>query len=126
METTIDSNYVIAHRDFWQAIADKYKDKGTLKGQFIGSILLDWLYDVNCTLDSINEETVIYTWKTQKAYDDFLLTSMLNAKFIIKQCKTIYKNNREEIKAELGDNPLDYVCDLTADYYFATGIAVEP
>lgn len=126
MKTTIDSNYVIAHRDFWQAIANKYKAKGTLKGQFIGSILLDWLYDVNCALDSINEETVIYTWKTQKAYDDFLLTSMLNAKFIIKQCKAMYENNRDEIKADLGDKDPEDVCDLTPDYYFATGIAVEP
>lgn len=125
METTIDSNYAVAHRDFWQAIADKYKAKKTLKGQFIGSILMDWLYDVNYALDLINDETVIYTWKTQEAYDDYLLTSMLNAKFIIKQCKDIYKNNREEIKTELGDDTPDYVCDLTADYYFATGIAVE-
>ena len=126
METKIDSNYAVTHRDFWQAIADKYKAKGTLKGQFIGSILMDWLYDVNYALDLINDETVIYTWKTQEAYDDYLLTSMLNAKFIIKQCKDIYKNNREEIKAELGDDTPDNVCDLTADYYFATGIAVEP
>lgn len=126
METTIESNYVVAHRDFWQAIADKYKAKGTLKGQFIGNIILDWLYDVNCALDSLSEETVIYTWETQEAYDDFLLTSMLNAKFIIDQCKTIYKNNLHEIKKDLGDDDPEYVCDYTADYYFTTGIAIEP
>lgn len=125
METTIESNYVVTHRDFWQAIADKYKAKGTLKGQFIGNIILDWLYDVNCALDSLSEETVIYTWETQEAYDDFLLTSMLNAKFIIDQCKTIYKNNLHEIKKDLGDDDPEYVCDYTADYYFTTGIAVE-
>lgn len=122
----IESKYVVAHRDFWQAIADKYKAKGTLKGQFIGNIILDWLYDVNCALGSLSEETVIDTWETQEAYDDYLLTSMLNAKFIIKQCKAMYKKNRAKIKAELGDDDPKYVCAYTADYYFTTGIAVEP
>lgn len=126
METTIESNYVVTHRDFWQVIADKYKAKGTLKGQFIGSVLLDWLYDVNCALDLLTEETVIDTWGTQEAYDDYLLTSMLNANFIIKQCKTMYKDNLNEIKESLGDDDPEYVFDITADYYFSTGIAVEP
>ena len=42
METTIDSNYVIAHRDFWQAIADKYKAKGTLKDELLSTKVLSF------------------------------------------------------------------------------------
>lgn len=126
MEPEFESNYVLTHRDFWQAIANQYRAKGTLKGHFIGSVIMNWLYDVNYALDLLDEATVIDTWKTAANYDDYLLTSMINAKFIIKQCKALYEKNKDEIKADLGGKNPEYVCDLTPEYYFATGMAVEP
>lgn len=126
MYDNFNSQNAETHCDFWSLIAERYKAKRTVKGVFIGNVIMDWLYDTNYSLGCLYAETVLETWVTAEQYDKWLLSSMLNYKDIIKQIKTIYNEHADEIKATLGDGELDEINDFSADYYFAFGIGVPP
>ena len=119
--TDFKSHYALAHQVFWTALADHYRAKQTVKSVFIADVIMDWLFDTNITLDSIDETTVLMTWGTPAHYDQVLLDSLLNPKDHLRGIKDLYRQHKAEIKAELGDRPLDKINDFSNDYYLAYG-----
>lgn len=119
--TTFESHYALAHQVFWTALADRYRAKQTIKSVFIADVIMDWLFDVNINLDSIDEVTVLMTWGTPTNYDRTLLDSLLNPKDYLRGIKDLYRQHKAEIKAELGNRPLDEIDDFSNDYYLAYG-----
>lgn len=119
--TAFESHYALAQQVFWIGIADHYRAKQTVKGVFIADVIMDWLFDVNITLDAIDETTVLETWGTAANYDQSLLDSLLNPKDYLRGIKDLYRDHKAEIKADLGDRPLDEIDDFSNDYYLAYG-----
>lgn len=119
--TVFESHYALAHQVFWTGIAEHYRAKQTVKGVFIADVIMDWLFDVNITLDAIDETTVLETWGTAADYDRSLLDSLLNPKDYLRGIKDLYRKHKAEIKADLGDSPLDEINDFSDDYYLAYG-----
>ena len=107
--------------DFWSKIADDYFAKKTMKGAFVKFVIMDWLWDINFAMDeqSMNEEM-----GGKKEYINYLKSSMLNKKEIIRQVETMYDNDADEIKRRLDNGELDYINDFSHEYYYANGIAV--
>lgn len=119
--TTFEYHYALAHQVFWSALADHYRAKQTVKSVFIADIIMDWLFDININLDCLDEATVLMTWGTPADYDQALLDSLLNPKDYLRGIKDLYRQHKAEIKAELGDRPLDEIDDFSNDYYLAYG-----
>lgn len=119
--TTFESHYALAHQLFWTAMADRYRAKQTIKSVFIADVIMDWLFDVNITLDSLDETTVLMTWGTPADYDRALLDSLLHPNAYLRGIKDLYRQHKKEIKAELGDRPLVEINDFSNDYYLAYG-----
>lgn len=78
--TTFEYRYALAHQVFWTALADRYRAKQTVKGVFIADVIMDWLFDTNINLDSLDEATVLMTWGTPVVIDRALLDNLLNPK----------------------------------------------
>lgn len=136
MKTQTKSLFAKAHEAFWDAKAEKFIDESlngfdreeNIKNAFIGYVLNDWLWDINISLNGqaneVFDQQVRDIWGSYEEYDQWLLSSMLHPKKIIKQVKKIYKQNAEEITRLLGDDDPSYVTDFSADFLFTNGINV--
>lgn len=136
MKTQTKSLFAKAHVAFWDAKSEKFIDKSlngfdreeNIKNAFIGYVLKDWLWDINISLNwqanEVCDQQVPDIWGSYEKYDEWLLSSMLHPKKIIKQVKKIYKQNAEEITQILGDDDPSYVADFSADFLSSNGINV--
>lgn len=138
METQAQTKslFAKAHEAFWDAKVEKFIDKSmngldreeNIKNAFIGHVLNDWLWDINVSLnEQANEvfgQQVQDIWGSYEEYDQWLLSSMLHSKKIIKQVKKIYKQNAGKITRLLGDDNPCYVSDFSADFLSTYGINV--
>lgn len=136
METQTKSLFAKAHEAFWDAKAEKYIDAAlngfnseeNIKNAFIGYVLNDWLWDINISLNGQANEAfdqqIRDIWGSYEEYDQWLLSSMLHPKKIIKQVKKIYKQNAEEIKELLGTDEVEFISDFSYDFLSTNGINV--
>lgn len=107
--------------DFWDKIANDYLAKKTMKGAFVRCVIMDWLYDINFAM---TEKTMNDEMGGEKEYLNYLKSSMVYKKEIIRQIESMYDNDEDGIKKRLANGELDYINDFSHEYYYDEGISV--
>ena len=104
--------------------ADKYREKKTIKGEFISCVLWDFYYDLFCNpLEQGNGFDFELGYYYENNIDNFserLLDEALHSKRWIKVLKQAYQENKGEIikgaTDENGNINLDLINDFSIEY----------